>query len=329
MKCKNCGISNSKQAQFCMECGQELKKRKLKLWQVGLCVCIVLLVVFCASPSVKNIINNKETNHYTTDDNTFDKTQEIPEVDIDNNNIGHIRMLSLGGYHSACVTNDGSLYMWGGNEYGQLGDGSLENRTIPTKIMDKVMFVSLGDLHSAAITEDGTLYVWGFEYYDGENFHANMAPTKIMDNVISVSLGYSHSAAITSDGSLYMWGANNYGQLGDGTYEDKYTPTKVMDSIMAVSLGAYHSAALDTDGSLYLWGYNNFGELGDGTYENRNIPTKILDNVMSVSLSGFHSAATTKDESLFEWGMVAKEGISYATISNPTKILMEDVELLV
>ena len=224
-----------------------------------------------------------------------------PDVGINS----YSQVLSLGDYHSGVIAQDGSLYMWGVNDFGQIGDGTTKNRYKPTKILDHVVSVSLGDYYSGAITQDGSLYMWGSNVYgqigDGTT-EDRYKPTKILDHVIAVSLGYCHSGAITQDGSLYMWGSNDSGQIGDGTTEDRYKPTKILDHVIAVSLGVSHSGAITQDGSLYMWGSNVFGEIGDGTEEDRYKPTKILDHVIAVSLGVGHSGAITQDGSLYMWG---------------------------
>ena len=215
--------------------------------------------------------------------------------------------LSLGDNYNGVIAKNGSLYMWGNNDEGQLGDGTDENRYTPVKIMDNVASVSLGTRHSGAITTDGSLYMGGNndEGQLGDGTGKNKyTPVKIMDNVASVSLGdgYCHCGVITTDGSLYMWGHNDVGQLGDGTTDDQYTPVKVMSNVVSVSLGVFHSGAITKDGSLYMWGDNNYGQLGDGTTENRDTPVKIMDNVVAVSLGDDYSGAITTDGSLYMWG---------------------------
>ena len=246
-----------------------------------------------------------------------------PDVGINS----YSQVLSLGDYHSGVIAQDGSLYMWGVNDFGQIGDGTTKNRYKPTKILDHVVSVSLGDYYSGAITQDGSLYMWGSNVYgqigDGTT-EDRYKPTKILDHVIAVSLGYCHSGAITQDGSLYMWGSNDSGQIGDGTTEDRYKPTKILDHVIAVSLGVSHSGAITQDGSLYMWGSNSRGGIGDGTEEDRYKPTKILAHVIAVSLGDDHSGAITQDGSLYMWGRNYYGEIGDGTEEDrykPTKIL--------
>ena len=246
-----------------------------------------------------------------------------PDVGINS----YSQVLSLGDYHSGVIAQDGSLYMWGVNDFGQIGDGTTKNRYKPTKILDHVVSVSLGDYYSGAITQDGSLYMWGSNVYgqigDGTT-EDRYKPTKILDHVIAVSLGYFHSGAITQDGSLYMWGSNDSGQIGDGTTEDRYKPTKILDHVIAVSLQTGNSGAITQDGSLYMWGSNVYGEIGDGTEEDRYKPTKILDHVIAVSLGDDHSGAITQDGSLYMWGRNYYGEIGDGTEEDrykPTKIL--------
>ena len=241
-----------------------------------------------------------------------------------------VAYVSLGNSYSSAITTDGSLYMWGCNFNGELGNGTTNNSTIPVKIMDNVAYVCLSKNgssrnYSAAITTDGSLYTWGWNSFgrlgNGTTDDSHV-PQKIMDNVISVSLGRDHCAAVTVDGSLYMWG-HNYNAFGNGTGEDSLVPIKVMDNVSQISLGQLHSAAITIDGGLYIWGDNIAGELGIGSGEDSLTPVKIMDNVKSVSLGAFQSAAISADHILYFWGSYSNYFFGNSSPQNsykPTKI---------
>jgi len=202
----------------------------------------------------------------------------------------------IGQSHTLTIKTDGSLWAWGYNNYGQLGDNTTAFRYIPIKIIEDVISVSAGWYHSTAIKKDGSLWAWGSNYYgvlgDGAatvtsfNLWADEiidnndkhVPIKIMDDVVAVSAGRYHTMAIRTDSSLWVWGSNANGKLGDGTVSlydtlngefiennDKNTPVKIMDDIVNVSAGDYHSMAIGSDGCLWAWGGNFYGLLGDGT----------------------------------------------------------------
>ena len=217
--------------------------------------------------------------------------------------------IGLGKYHCAVVRQDKSLWTWGENHFGQLGDGTIIDRAKPVKVLDDVECVVLGAYHSAAVKTDRTLWTWG-ENDEGQLGNSASeslsSPVKILDDVKSVSLGHHHSAAIKTDGSLWLWGENFYGQLGCGTSgkgSDRSTPVKIMDNVAEVSLGGLHSAAVKTDGSLWTWGFNSCGQLGNG--ETRGIsvrPVKVMDDAADADLGWDFSAAVKTDGSLWMWG---------------------------
>ena len=229
------------------------------------------------------------------------------EVEIDDNVIDGLKVeqVSLGRYHSGAITENGSLWMWGWNARGQLGDGTTEDKHAPVKVMENVKEISLGNAHSGAIKEDGSLWMWGWNPHgqlgDGTNNDRN-TPVKIMENAKEISLGGEHSGTITEDGSLWMWGDNGQGRLGDGTNHRRYMPIKVMENVKEISLGWLHSGAIKEDGSLWMWGNNYNGELGDDTNEKKNTPVKIAENVKEISLGWEHSGAIKEDGSLWMWG---------------------------
>ena len=198
-----------------------------------------------------------------------------------------VEAVSLGGGHSAAVKTDGSLWMWGSNSSGELGDGTKEDKYKPVKVMDNVKTAFLGEDKSSAIKADGSLWIWGYDAYRtlgmleaGEGASSrSYEPVKIMDNVKTVSWGTEGGAVIKMDGSLYTWGYSDYGQLGNdtgGTGIYSYEPIKIMEGVSAVSQGMHHCLAVKENGSLWAWGRNDHGQVGNNTTENSSIPIQIM-----------------------------------------------------
>ncbi|MEK5209512.1 RCC1 domain-containing protein [Psychrobacillus sp. FSL H8-0510] len=236
--------------------------------------------------------------------------------------------------HALAITSDGSVYAWGLNDKGQLGDGTTTSRTMPTKIngMSNAVAVEAGSNHSLAITSDGSVYAWGDNKYGqlgiGSTENKN-TPSKVngLSNVVKVVAGEQQSLAITSDGSVYAWGNNGNGQLGDGSRTNQSTPLRLssLSNVATVEVGATFSFAITSDGSVYAWGYNYQGQLGDGTTTQKLTPTKIngLSDVVAVDGGYEHSLALTSDGSVYAWGNNIYGQIGDGTISakkTPVKI---------
>lgn len=215
-----------------------------------------------------------------------------------------VEQVSLGDYHSAVLGKDGSLWLWGNNRNGQLGNNSFKNSADPVKIMTDVEQVSLGDEYSAALKKDGSLWLWGdnsFSKLGNRSTLHSKIPLQIITDVKQVSLGGNHSAALKRDGSLWMWGENYRNQLGLGDGIDRGAPLEVMTGVRQVSLGYEHSAVIKSDGSLWLWGNNGDGQLGNGgSGSSGNTP--VMTGVQQVSLGEYHSAVVKNDGSLWLWG---------------------------
>jgi alpha-tubulin suppressor-like RCC1 family protein len=273
---------------------------------------------------------------------------------------GGFNTISSGAFFSMAVKDDSSLWAWGWNAYGQLGDGTTEDRESPVRIMDDVASVLAIRKRAFAIKTDGSLWAWGFGIIgdgvarDWRNPPA-LEPVKILDSVVSVTaydtsetIGNYSAFAIRTDGSLWAWGVNDLGQLGDGTItqrdenwniiEDtlRLSPIKIMDDVASVVTGNSRTFAIQTDGSLWSWGSTRFGLLGcgavgdpyDGRFDYRATPVKVMDNVVSVS-SGWGSTMVVKtDGSLWTWGIgQLGDGIERdwdEPLTTPVKI-MDDV----
>jgi alpha-tubulin suppressor-like RCC1 family protein/putative hemolysin len=234
------------------------------------------------------------------------------------------------------IKADGSLWAWGRNAEGELGDGTNIDRIAPVKVMDNVVAVSAGPGSTRAIKTDGSLWTWGRNHSgqlgDGTTKDRN-TPVKVMNGVKSVSSSNNGSVmAIKTDASLWAWGQNGVdigdgrrgGYLGDGTTIDRLKPVKVMDGVVAVSNGVFHSMAIKTDGSLWAWGLNEDGELGDGTTKDRHSPVKAMDSVTSVSTDWSYTMAIKTDGSLWAWGRNAGGQLGDGTTTNrlkPVKVM--------
>ena len=225
--------------------------------------------------------------------------------------------VSAGQYHSLALKEDGSLWAWGKNHFGEIGDGTYtgvqpgtnsyanNDRLTPVKIMDNVVFISAGDDHSMAIKRDGSLWAWG-RNTDGQLGDGTIvnrpAPVRIMDDVTSVSAGSNHTMAVKTEGSLWVWGSNLRGQLGNGTTTTRLSPVRILNGVASVSAGRHHSMFIKVDGSLWAMGWNNNGQLGDGTRTDRLSPVKITENAVSLSTGSGHTMVVKTDGSLWAWG---------------------------
>lgn len=288
---------------------------------------ILALTILCAITMGLLPLNNK-VGHFDSSNKlslkaTFGLSNQVLALGTQNNS----NKISTGFSHSLAIKKDASLWTWGWNIAGQLGDGSNTDINTPAKIMDNVATVSANSFHSLAIKKDETLWVWGRTDYGLIGYVANTennTPTKIMDNVTAISTGGFHSLAIKSDATLWVWGINSAGQLGDGTYINKDTPTKIMENILAVSAGNEFSLAIKNDGSLWAWGANTNGQLGDGSNTKKNSPTKIMDNVSTIAAGMDHSIVIKNDGSLWAWGKNNYGQLGDGTNLNkniPTKIM--------
>lgn len=188
-----------------------------------------------------------------------------------------VRSVAAGGDFTVALKTDGTLWAWGGNDYGQLGNGTVVSAAQPVQVLDQVTAVSAGDYHVAAIRADGTLWTWGDNLYGqlGDGTRDSMsAPHQVLADVRFAVMGDYHAAAISTDGTLYTWGSNLDGQLGNGGLGDttdegtgamlQLTPTAVSlpAAVSNVTVGAGHTAAILSDGTLWTWGRNDAMQLG-------------------------------------------------------------------
>jgi alpha-tubulin suppressor-like RCC1 family protein len=221
------------------------------------------------------------------------------------------------GSHVCARRAAGSIYCWGNNGSGELGQGAgnPDDRSTPGKVGTSTSWksVSTGGAATCALHENAAIYCWGSNgqgHLGIGNVGDKSSPTKIPAPTkwTSVSVGQLHTCARHATGSLYCWGYNNDGQLGTGGggFSSKYTPQKVGTSTSwtGVTAGSSHTCAKHSSGSLYCWGLGTGGRLGTGDGASKPSPAKVGTSTSwtTVSAGGMHTCALLSSGSAYCWG---------------------------
>ncbi len=225
--------------------------------------------------------------------------------------------------HSLALRNDGTVWAWGENQNGQVGDGTHNDRFGPVQVsgISGVVAISAGNFHSLALKGDGTVWVWGFNWAASPpREELSPVPVSGLSGAIAVAAGAFHNLALRSDGTAWAWGENGAGQLGDGTTQSRYTPAPVSDltDVAAIAASTWqggHNLALKSDGTLWAWGFNGNGQIGDGTTENRLLPVPVsgLSEVIDIGANFQHSAAVQRDGTVWTWGRNTEDQLGDGT----------------
>lgn len=200
--------------------------------------------------------------------------------------ISNVKFIATGYRSSYAVTEDGTLYAWGDNSSGQLGDGTKTSRTSPTKItgISNVQKVSSNKNHTLAIQEDGTLYAWGAnktsQLGNGtttDHYTPGVVPG--IGKVKAISNGHHHSAAVGIDGKVYVWGDNTWFETGDGKNKREPTLMPGIENAVDIDCGFAHNICLTEEGDVYTWGYDYNGQLGIEIPLISKVPYKISGSI--------------------------------------------------
>jgi alpha-tubulin suppressor-like RCC1 family protein len=274
-------------------------------------------------------------NYYGQLGNGYDKNTINSPVMV--RYIDKVMQIASGFNFSMALQEDGSVWSWGINDVGQLGNGDTQEETTPVwhSSLKDVSAISAGKSHAAALQKDGTVYTWGDNSFGQLGVPANenvrkdyhVIPDQVADlkNINSIGMGLDFSFAVNQDGTLSAWGNNLFGQLGDGTTTPQFVPVLakqfnaslspppipgkgqvLISSIKPVPVAAGDASVLAIKNDrLFVWGENGFGQLGNGSSTSRLTPESIdaVPNLTAVAAGTSHSLAITKDGALWSAGL--------------------------
>lgn len=220
-----------------------------------------------------------------------------------------------GGYtsYTLALKSDGTVWSWGWNIYSQLGNVFGPDQLTPAPVvgLSGITAVAAGPIHGLALQSNGTLWAWGYngtgELGIGVVGGGDIAPTPVLTGVIAMSAGAGFTVALKANGTVWAWGENFHGELGNGSFgPPNPTPTQVpgLAGITALAAGRdEYVLALAANGTVWSWGHNEWGQLGDGTTDDRATPVQVsgLSGVTALAAGRFHSLARTNG-AVFAWG---------------------------
>ncbi|MBF0459632.1 MAG: fibronectin type III domain-containing protein [Nitrospirae bacterium] len=246
-------------------------------------------------------------------------------------NSSNIVAISGGALHSVALKGDGTVWGWGFNFYGQLGNGTnTYSYSTPVQVssLTGVTAISAGFLHTAALKSDGTVWTWGWnnsgELGNGTTTASN-TPVQVssLTGVTAIAAGSYYTLALKSDGTVWAWGFNHYGQLGNGANTPSNKPVQVssLTGVTAIAAGTYHAIALKSDGTAWAWGFNHYGQLGNGANTPSNKPVQVsgLTGATAIAAGLLHTVALKSDGTVLAWGSDANGALgngSYTADSN-------------
>jgi alpha-tubulin suppressor-like RCC1 family protein len=202
---------------------------------------------------------------------------------------------------------------WGGNSFGQLGNGTLKNSALPVTVteLNFATAIAAGKRHSLAILADGTVVAWGDGASGqlGDGVHASSVVPETVEgltHVKAIAAGDNFSLALLSNGTVAAWGANEEGQLGNGTKNESDVPVAVehLTGVTAIAAGGEHAMALLSNGTVMTWGAGEQGQLGNGQDNNSDVPVAVkgLTKVTAIAAGREHCLALITGGTVMAWG---------------------------
>ena len=239
-------------------------------------------------------------------------------------NLHDVRAVAGGDQHSLALKSDGTVWAWGNNGWGQLGNGKYGGSNTPVQVpgLSNVTAIAAGSLHNLALKSDGTVWGWGFDYFgqvgNGTSGANVLSPAQVRgpSGMTAVAAGGYSSLALKSDRTVWAWGYNGQGELGNGTSDERAhsTPSKVrnLNTAVAIGAGVEHGLAVLANGGLSAWGDNQSGELGAATATTcggytspcSTVPVRVasLSGVTAVAGGHGYTLAVKSDGTAWGWG---------------------------
>ena len=240
-----------------------------------------------------------------------------------------VASVSAGGVHACALTTGHSVWCWGNNYDGELGNGGLATDFLsPVAVSglgSGVASIDAGWIHTCAVTTAGAAWCWGWNAYgqlgDGHTGDSGVpVPVEgVGSPLTSISAGRYHTCAVTKGGAAECWGA---GPLGDGGLANSLVPVSVSgfpSGAAAISAESAHSCVVSTNGAARCWGYNSTGHLGDGTNNDSLVPVAVSalgDQVASIEAGQSDTCAVGKTGAAWCWGYNADGQLGNGTTDN-------------
>jgi hypothetical protein len=197
--------------------------------------------------------------------------------------------ITAGYSHNCAVLKDGSVYCWGFNQLGEVGDGTTGNKIMPTKIALPLAATAISakgvflggvtySAHTCAILLDQSVWCWGGnangELGQGDTaVYAGPVKVKNLASINRLVVGGAHTCAVNANNDLYCWGRNTNGQIGNALVTPVLLPQLILPGVTSkLALGSVHTCIVKTDGNPYCWGGNSNGQLGSGNLTGTNVP---------------------------------------------------------